>query len=211
MKEVVLSGPFESPWAGVETAGSAALSFANTLDWRLRPKPVELLRDYEDLLRWARTEGGLAPAEARALQRSAVSHPRVATRTLRKGQALREAMAELWTAAASRGTLPPGALDVVGNLAAEARARQTLRAVGSRVAWQWRAPEPELERPIWFAALAASRLLITPELGRVRQCGDAECGWFFLDTTKNRSRRWCSMEACGNRNKARRFYRRSRA
>jgi len=37
------------------------------------------------------------------------------------------------------------------------------------------------------------------------------CGWLFLDETRNRSRRWCSMKDCGNRAKARRHYRRRRA
>jgi predicted RNA-binding Zn ribbon-like protein len=40
----------------------------------------------------------------------------------------------------------------------------------------------------------------------VRACGG--CGWLFLDTSKNHSRRWCSMDACGNQAKARRHYRR---
>jgi len=42
-------------------------------------------------------------------------------------------------------------------------------------------------------------------------CPGEGCGWLFFDTSKNRSRRWCAMEDCGNRAKARRHYRRSRA
>jgi predicted RNA-binding Zn ribbon-like protein len=56
----------------------------------------------------------------------------------------------------------------------------------------------------------AALILTSPERERLSQCRDAECGWFFLDTSKNRSRRWCTMEGCGNRNKARTFYRRAR-
>ena len=37
------------------------------------------------------------------------------------------------------------------------------------------------------------------------------CFWLFLDTTRNRSRQWCSMTSCGNREKARRHYQRQRA
>jgi predicted RNA-binding Zn ribbon-like protein len=39
----------------------------------------------------------------------------------------------------------------------------------------------------------------------VRLCADASCAWLFLDTTRNRTRRWCDMKECGNRNKVRRF------
>jgi len=47
-------------------------------------------------------------------------------------------------------------------------------------------------------------------LARVRECGGTACNWLFLDESRNRSRRWCSMESCGNRAKARRHYHRSR-
>ena len=59
-------------------------------------------------------------------------------------------------------------------------------------------------------ALDAARILTSAERERVQSCGDPECGWFFLDTSRNHSRRWCNMQSCGNRNKVRRFYRRQR-
>jgi predicted RNA-binding Zn ribbon-like protein len=42
----------------------------------------------------------------------------------------------------------------------------------------------------------------------MRECGGSACTWLFLDHSRNRSRRWCSMETCGNRAKAHRHYRR---
>lgn len=201
---------FETPWHGVETAGEPALSFANTLDWRLRETPVELFHEYEDLLRWARTEGALTPAEARTLRDEARAHPRTAARVFKEALVLREAMAVLWEAAATCRALPEAELAELDRIAAPARAAQVLKSDGTSAAWAWRSADPELERPLWAAALMAVRLLTAPELAKVRQCADDACGWFFLDTSKNRSRRWCSMESCGNRNKARRFYKRSR-
>jgi predicted RNA-binding Zn ribbon-like protein len=55
---------------------------------------------------------------------------------------------------------------------------------------------------------SAADLLVSAELDRLRICANPQCGWLFLDSSRNRSRRWCSMESCGNRAKARRFYRR---
>ncbi|HEU4599331.1 MAG TPA: CGNR zinc finger domain-containing protein [Solirubrobacterales bacterium] len=40
---------------------------------------------------------------------------------------------------------------------------------------------------------------------RLKACPDEECEWAFYDTTRNRSRTWCSMEVCGNRDKTRRY------
>lgn len=60
------------------------------------------------------------------------------------------------------------------------------------------------------AAVAVSALsLLAPEMQRrIRICGN--CGWLFLDKSRNRSRVWCDMTVCGNRQKARRHYRRRR-
>ncbi len=53
--------------------------------------------------------------------------------------------------------------------------------------------------------------LVRDSPGRVRECADPECPVIYLDTSRNRSRRWCSMEGCGARAKASTYYRRHRA
>jgi predicted RNA-binding Zn ribbon-like protein len=53
---------------------------------------------------------------------------------------------------------------------------------------------------------AAVALLVSDAMLRVKSC--PTCGWLFLDVSKNRSRRWCSMDTCGAVAKARRYYRR---
>jgi predicted RNA-binding Zn ribbon-like protein len=45
---------------------------------------------------------------------------------------------------------------------------------------------------------------------RLRQCEHERCVLWFLDTSRNGTRRWCSMASCGNRAKAARHYRRAR-
>jgi predicted RNA-binding Zn ribbon-like protein len=56
---------------------------------------------------------------------------------------------------------------------------------------------------------AAGGLLVSEEmLPRLKSC--PACGWFFLDASKNRSRRWCSMRTCGSVAKARSYYRRTK-
>ena len=65
---------------------------------------------------------------------------------------------------------------------------------------------------LWPISRAAADLLVSDtERRKVRQCGAGDCEWLFLDTSKNRSRQWCSMQCCGNREKARRHYQRVRA
>jgi predicted RNA-binding Zn ribbon-like protein len=85
------------------------------------------------------------------------------------------------------------------------RGRLRIRAVGSgareelEIASEWRVP--------WLAVRDLLRLL-EEHRARVRNCANPDCPFWFLDTTRSGTRRWCSMTVCGNRLKARRHYRR---
>ncbi len=59
-----------------------------------------------------------------------------------------------------------------------------------------------------LAAVADSQAAGTWE--RMKACADDECEWAFFDSSKNRSRTWCSMEVCGNRAKTRAYRARRR-
>jgi len=66
-----------------------------------------------------------------------------------------------------------------------------------------------LRRQPILSLVAVSALAILSdarELERVKKCPGADCGWLFLDETKNARRKWCLMETCGNRAKAARNY-----
>jgi predicted RNA-binding Zn ribbon-like protein len=60
-------------------------------------------------------------------------------------------------------------------------------------------------------ARSAADLLVSSARTDVRECASETCSWLFLDLSPRRSRRWCSMKTCGNRDKVRRFYARQRA
>ena len=77
---------------------------------------------------------------------------------------------------------------------------------GDAYRWSWAGDCSCPERPLWQIAHAAADLLASDRLNRVRLCGSGTCEWVFLDESRNRSRRWCDMSTCGNREKARRHY-----
>lgn len=73
------------------------------------------------------------------------------------------------------------------------------------------APLDDLTRQpvLGLVALSALSILGDPrERDRIKTCPGIDCGWMFIDETKNRRRKWCLMETCGNRAKAARHYRR---
>lgn len=51
---------------------------------------------------------------------------------------------------------------------------------------------------------AAHELLMSEEIDRVKECGN--CGWIYFDSSKNKCRKWCNMDTCGNEVKARKYY-----
>jgi predicted RNA-binding Zn ribbon-like protein len=75
--------------------------------------------------------------------------------------------------------------------------------------WGWTGRN--LDAPIWPITRSAADLLTSDTDRRlIRQCTASDCEWLFMDSTRNRSRQWCSMQSCGNREKARRHYQRQR-
>jgi predicted RNA-binding Zn ribbon-like protein len=58
-----------------------------------------------------------------------------------------------------------------------------------------------LERSLLHGAFA---LAFSEDAKRVKVCGN--CGWLFIDRTRNQNKRWCISALCGNRTKARRYY-----
>lgn len=181
--------------------GHPALDLVNTVEWRLSSQRFEDdLGDYHDVLRWAE-QLALIPAETRdALDDLAAADPAVADAEFERVRQLREAL---------YGTLfsggDPGILVEEYTLAVAAG-----RLVRTDSAWACELPA-DLTLPRRRIALAAFDLLTRSDLTELAQCQDAECGWVFLDTSPQHNRRWCVAADCGNRNRAREFYRRSRA
>jgi len=90
-----------------------------------------------------------------------------------------------------------------------ARAHEHLAFSAGRFQLAWPANPDALDQVLWPVVRSAAELLTGDELPRVAQCAGELCGWLFLDTTRNRSRRWCDMADCGNLAKVRRFRRRN--
>lgn len=80
-------------------------------------------------------------------------------------------------------------------------------AGGYTTTFQYKQTAGGLLTPI---AESAADLLARDDLTLLRKCENPQCILYFYDTSKNHTRRWCSMEACGNRYKVAAHYRRSR-
>lgn len=184
------------------------LEFCNTASLHEGAGDVgDRLATYADLVTWSRRVGTLDAEGAAGLLAAARRRPREAERVLVEAVALRESIFRLMRAAETGAPLPAGDLERLNGWASRALSRRVLVAAeGGGVEWRWPAPGDAVEAPLWPVAESAASLLCSEELGRVKSCGAADCQWLFLDTSRNRSRRWCDMSECGNRVKARRHY-----
>lgn len=180
------------------------MGFVNTLTGRGTAAPTEKLVSYEALLDWVKTTGVISAPVAAELRRTADAHPSEAGRVLGGARALRETLHALFSAVA-QGRTPAGAVlaELAGHLGA---GYAQARLVFQDGALQW-APGPVagLADVTHELARAAARLVASSTLARVRACAADDCRWWFVDETKNHSRRWCEMKTCGNRAKLRRY------
>lgn len=192
-------------------AGRLCLDFANTVRSRPSSDRLDLIGAYEDLLAWARQATILTPGEAAALTDAARHGSRAAGEALTQARILRESMYAVFSARAAGLPAPPADLRTLNRAIAKAMAHSGLTAAGACFEWGWPDSAPTLDRVAWWVARSAAELLTSSDLTFVRECASYDCGWLFMDTTKNRSRRWCDMRVCGNRAKSRRHYERRRA
>ena len=189
-------------------AGELCLDFINTLDNRPRLELViELLGTYEDLLQWSVEAGALPSSLARALRLEAQREPVSANAALNNAIRLRECLYRIFTQTA-RGKRPsPTDLAALDTFRVAAQAHLQLMAGNDGFRLEWRDKPVRLDAPFWRVARSATDLLTSTDLQLVRECEDDTCRWLFIDRSRNHSRRWCDMKVCGNRIKARTFYR----
>jgi predicted RNA-binding Zn ribbon-like protein len=176
--------------------GVLCLDFANTADSRGHAEIEENLFGYADLLRWS-WHAGLADAgDIDRLRLRAAADPAAAAAALEVAIELRESIFRVFAGAARGTEAASGDLAVLQRAYASAMSTARLTPTGTGFGWQW--DDLELDRPWWPVARSAIDLLTAGPLDRVKVCASTVgCAGLFLDTSKNRSRRWCSMQACG--------------
>ena len=187
------------------------LDFANTVESPLGKHPEDFLHDYAALVRWSWHVGILADDATALLLTESTRQPEAAAAVFTQALALRATITALFRAIAHDEV--PGPVDL-GHLRGgyhNLLSHTMLTPQADGYGWEWPAASMALDRPLWPVAQSAITVLTTDDLSRVRQCpGANDCGWLFYDTSKNRSRRWCSMEGCGSRVKMRQQYAKKR-
>jgi predicted RNA-binding Zn ribbon-like protein len=160
-----------------------------------------------NFLSWSQQAGLVSTHQTLAFSAKAANRPAEAGAILGRAIELREAIYRIFLAV-TEGEAPSKA-DLATLNSELARNHERLRVTCPKASeafeWEWVADDEALAHPLGPVARSAAELLTSSrELSLVRQCGGENCGWLFIDSSKNHSRRWCDMRDCGNRAKVRR-------
>lgn len=195
--------------------GDPAIDLVNTVDWASRGPEHERLPDFAAVIRWAQGAGVVSAKAASGLRARALVKPREAEAAYRKALRVRAVLQRLFRAMA--GSEPAGdALDDFNRLLGGALERMQVvpeagkGRAGGGMGLGWRGAEASLDSVIWPVIWSAASLIVSHEASRLRVCGGPECGWMYVDRSRNGFRRWCQMQTCGTREKSRRRYTRTR-
>ena len=186
--------------------GRSCLDFTNTLDWRGSDQPVEFLDSYQDLVAWSIHAGTISAKEASHINQLSKKRLSKQTKVLRKAIRLRETIYHIFSSLSDGKPAPNDDLIAFNKFLSQTMKNSQI--VRTKNGYQLDS-KGEMTKLGWILnplIHSAADLLVSEELKRVKKCGDPACGWLFLDTSRNKSRRWCNMSDCGNRAKAKRFY-----
>jgi predicted RNA-binding Zn ribbon-like protein len=186
-------------------AGHLALDLVNT-ERVADGSPVDLLDTPSAFVEWLRQSGAVAPADLKAAEKNFLQDKAVGESMLKQARLLRSALREMAEAVAGRRSVSSQILATINaTLRHSPRVLEVACEKGSFVL-EWQPQNAGGEALLAPLAEAGARLLAEGDHSRVRKCANPACVLYVYDTTRSRTRHWCSMQSCGNRAKAARFY-----
>jgi predicted RNA-binding Zn ribbon-like protein len=186
------------------------LDFINTSGQHPSHADDEFLTSYRHLVEWSAYMGVLREGETAQLLTLAERRPAEAEAALHYAVAVRETLFRVLSAAAADVEPDTADMIVFNSILAKTMAHLRMGTTPGGFGWAWAMDKDDLEQMLWPLVWDTVQLMTSHELHHVRSCASDDCDWLFLDTSKNHSRRWCSMSGCGNRAKARSHYHRAR-
>ncbi len=184
--------------------GYLCVDFVNTRHAEAGRVLEDLLGGPGDLARWLREAGVLSPLEAEE------AAGRWGEGEFRQAVEFRESLGGMIERVARGGEVRREEIEEINSVLRGRRGYTQVVRSGDGFEGRFVAESGGELDGISPVAQSAAEFLAGGDLSRIKKCENPECSLHFYDTSKNRSRRWCSMAACGNVMKARAHYRRLR-
>src|ERR1700680_3952787 len=184
--------------------GNLALDLVNTVS-RWNSDPEDWVPDIASFLAWARTCGVLDEEQQKAAARHAKDSPAAAERVLASVKELRFALRGLIDSLEHRKPAKPGDLSVINEWKRRLALSEQVTVRGNKIEFTINRDISALELPSLRVTPAALSFLKNLPTARIKTCRARDCGWKFVDQSRNGSRRWCDMAVCGNLAKTRQY------
>jgi len=188
--------------------GNLSLDFVNTVHDRHEDPLRDLLQNYLDLVTWVHFADAIDNTQKKKLLQTGRENQRKANQIYKDSLQLREAFYDFIVNTINRDEVSLVNLQLINQWLFRAFSNLELTQLDNRFVLGWKAESFELESVLWPIIKAFVNLVTSEDRDRIKQCSN--CGYLFVDNSKNKSRRWCSMDICGNRVKARRHARKIR-
>src|SRR5262245_10126006 len=196
--------PLRSRAGSLDLIGNElALDFVNTSSGRASPSYQEHLRDFDTLMQWVEHARVIAPSDCAFVRETLAKRPKMPRAIFRRVLEVRELIWMIATALAEQRPISDTLRAELTAAHAESLRCAEMKMRDGAYIWTWDARRKVLAAILGPITLSGLTLLMEKELSRTKRCAGMECGWLFLDTTKNNRRRWCEMRVCGNRAKVR--------
>lgn len=186
------------------TAGHVALDFINTCDFRGSDKYVEYFRIYSDVSVWANRTGLFSDKDILAIFQYAQAKPEKAQKTLEEVKNIRETLHQIFSHRLARTAPPKRFINKFNRYLSDSLPKVSLDG-GEGKGLSFKYPGDVLKLLPHFMVFQSLALLTSQDAELINICERTGCGWFFLDRSRRKNRRWCSMAECGNVLKQRRY------
>jgi predicted RNA-binding Zn ribbon-like protein len=192
------------------SGGALCLDFVNTLGDRPR-KQAEHLHTYGDVLAWSQQTGVLEESDVKRLASVAQEDPSAALTAFTRARALREDLYRVISALPLGQAVPSGEFDSLNKQIRQLMSESELIPDESGFRLERNGAADALDQMLWSVLRSAVELLTSERVRDIRQCEGENCSWLFIDNSRTRRKKWCDMQVCGNRAKARRHYKKKAA
>ena len=171
---------------------------------------MDSLPDCGALFHWCATKLAYSEPALAGVRQWALAEPAASQHLFELALAMREALHRIFSALATGQPVPAPDLAALNQALAEAPPRGELALAGGAYFWRVASLTPTVPALLGPVLWSAADLLTRVAPLQVRQCANPQCLRLFVDASKGGTRRWCDMNACGNRAKARRHYQKSK-
>jgi len=189
--------------------GNLSLDFVNTVHDRHEAPLRDLLQNYLDLVTWVYFADAINNSQKERLLQIGLERLQEANQIYDDSLNLRELLYDFIINMMNQVEVSPGNMQSINQWISKIFSNMKLAQLGNFFILDWKEENFGLESVLWPIIRAFTDLVTSEDTNHIKECSN--CGYLFVDSSKNKSRRWCSMEICGNREKARRHAKKTRS